>query len=160
VGGSNRVTLTWIVSAASDLLHYSVYRSTTPGGPYARVATGLTSPSHVDNAVVQGAVYRYVVTATDWIDNESAYSPEANATPIPPRLVVASVPGSNGAPDNLQVTWFGSGPPRLRLYSATNLNQPVYWTLTTNPVTFTDGLWTVNLPVITNGNQFLRLQSE
>lgn len=160
VGGSNRVTLTWSGSAAPDLLHYSIYRSTTAGGPYARIATGLTTPSYVDTAVVQGVVYRYVVTATDWIDNESAYSPEANATPIPPLLAIASVPGSNGAPDNLQVTWFESGPPRLRLYSATNLNQPVSWTLTTNPVTFTDGLWTVNLPVFTNGNQFLRLQSE
>jgi hypothetical protein len=160
LGGSNRVTLIWTGSAATDLLHYSVYRGTSSGGPYARIATGLASPTFVDTAVVQGVVYRYVVTATDWIDNESLYSPETTATPIPPRLFVSSIPPSGGSPENLQISWLGTGPPRLRLYSATNLTPPVLWTLDTNPITVSDGAWTVNLPVFTNGSQFLRLQTE
>jgi hypothetical protein len=160
VGGSNRVTLAWPASAAADFLRYSVYRGTAAGGPYALIATGLTDPGYVDNSAGQGVIYRYLVTSTDWIENESADSPEASATPTPPQLAVVSAPGGDGLPESLQVSWFGAGPPRLRLYSATNLTPPVFWTLTTNPVSLANGAWTVTLPGVTNGNEFFRLQSQ
>ena len=76
--GMNR--LTWTASTNADVLWYSVYRSATPGGPYARLATGLASPSYADAATTPGTTYYYRVTASDWMENESGYSPEAGAT--------------------------------------------------------------------------------
>jgi hypothetical protein len=78
VGGLNR--LTWPASTNADFLWYSVYRSATPGGPYTRIAAGLAAPTYADAATTPGATYYYRVTASDWMENESGYSPEASAT--------------------------------------------------------------------------------
>ncbi|MGI8604569.1 MAG: glycosyl hydrolase [Verrucomicrobiales bacterium] len=77
--GGDRITLSWPVSAATDFLRYAVYRSDASRGPYTRIEPTLTASSYVDTNVAEGASYYYVVTTTDWIENESAYSPEATA---------------------------------------------------------------------------------
>jgi hypothetical protein len=84
IAGANRVTLLWPATTATDFLRYTVYRSTVAGGPYTQAASGLTTSSFVDTNVVYLNTYRYVVTVTDWIENESAYLPEASAKPAPP----------------------------------------------------------------------------
>lgn len=101
--GDMQVTLTWTASSSSDLSHYSVYRSTTPGGPYTLVASNLTSATYTNTALQNGTIYRYVVTATDWTGYESALSGQSAATPViattPSSLSLSSMGGS------VTITW-------------------------------------------------------
>jgi hypothetical protein len=86
------VTVDWVEGAESDLAEYTVYRATTPGGPYTLLAkTGRGVSSYVDVAVSNGSTYYYVVGARDTADNESPASVEASATPRAP-IVVAYRP--------------------------------------------------------------------
>ncbi len=71
-------TLSW---NSSPVAGYFVYRSTTRGGPYARLNAALdTNTTYADSAVVAGATYYYVVTAVDSSNEESGYSKEVGAT--------------------------------------------------------------------------------
>ncbi len=74
------ITLDWNNNTEPDLQSYSVYRSTTPGGPYSSLATGVTSSTFNDNAAVLGTTYYYVVTAVDIDAEESSQSAEVFAT--------------------------------------------------------------------------------
>lgn len=79
--GNARVDLAWntVVGATG----YTVARATTSAGPYAPVATDLTTTSFVDAAVSAGSSYHYVVTALKTVA-ESARSAIASATPLTP----------------------------------------------------------------------------
>ena len=74
---TNRIDLAWISSSADS---YSVHRSTAPGGPYERVASGLLTPAYSDTSVSGGVAYYYVVTAISDPNCESSFSNEATAT--------------------------------------------------------------------------------
>jgi hypothetical protein len=78
--GDSQVTLSW--TAVDGAVGYNVKRSTTAGGPYTTIATNVTGTSYVDNAVINGTKYYYVVTAVDSNGIESANSNEASATPV------------------------------------------------------------------------------
>jgi fibronectin type 3 domain-containing protein len=72
------VTLNWNPSA-SIVDGYNVYRGTISGGPYTRINSALdTATSAMDNAVIAGQTYYYVVTAVAG-SKESAYSNQATA---------------------------------------------------------------------------------
>ena len=58
---------------------YSIYRSTNQGGPYLRIASGITTLSYTDDIVNNGTTYFYVVTAVDQNNRESKYSGETQA---------------------------------------------------------------------------------
>ncbi len=80
--GDGSVDLNWNDNGETDLAGYTVYRSTTSGGPYSAVnASLLTVSSYTDTGVVNGTTYYYVVTASDTSANESGNSNEASATP-------------------------------------------------------------------------------
>ncbi len=80
--GDGTVDLDWSDNGEGDLDGYTVYRSTTAGGPYTALNGSLLSTSvYTDNGVTNGTTYYYVVTATDLTGNESADSGEVNATP-------------------------------------------------------------------------------
>lgn len=81
--GDGQVSLDWDDNGEADLAVYNVYRSestpvSTAGAPLATVATS----AYVDNTVVNGTTYYYVVTAEDTSDNESGASNEVTATPV------------------------------------------------------------------------------
>ncbi len=81
-GGDGSVGLDWADNTEPDLAGYDVHRSTTPGGPYTQINGSLvTTSDYVDNGVVNGTTYHYVVTAVDSSSNVSADSNEASATP-------------------------------------------------------------------------------
>jgi len=80
-GGNAKVDLSW--SAVTDATGYNVKRSTTPGGPYTTIATGVTGTTYTDTTVTNGTTYYYVVTAVN-AGVESANSNEASATPNAP----------------------------------------------------------------------------
>lgn len=79
--GDGSVSLDWDDNAEPDLDSYNVKRSTTSGGPYTQIATGVATSAYTDNTVTNGTTYYYVVTAVDTSTNESANSTEASATP-------------------------------------------------------------------------------
>ncbi len=79
--GAGQVTLDWNDSAAPDFASYSVYRSTTSGGGYGLVASGLVASAYVNTGLANDVAYFYVVTAKDVSGNESGWSNEASATP-------------------------------------------------------------------------------
>ncbi len=70
------VTLTW--NSSKGATSYNVYRGTTHGGPYAKVASGLVSTTYSDVAVTHNQTLYYVTTAVN-TGHESAYSSEVVA---------------------------------------------------------------------------------
>lgn len=82
--GDEKVILSWDGNVEPDLAGYIVYRSEISGGPYTAVVTNdAVSPSHIDEGLVNGTTYYYVITAFDdsLAVNESADSAEVSATP-------------------------------------------------------------------------------
>lgn len=76
--GNAQVSLSW--SASAGATSYSVKRSTTSGGPYTNVATGLSTPSFTNTGLANGTTYYYVVSAVN-SNGESQNSAQASATP-------------------------------------------------------------------------------
>lgn len=73
------VGLSWTASSSS-VVGYNVYRSSTSGGPYARLTTVLdVSTNYVDSSVQSGQTYYYVSTAVDSLGAESPYSNQRQA---------------------------------------------------------------------------------
>jgi len=71
------VTLTWQASPSTPeatVVGYNVYRRTTPGTPYVRIATRVPGPLYEDRMVNSGTSYLYAVTAIDQRGRESGYS--------------------------------------------------------------------------------------
>jgi hypothetical protein len=93
VAGDGVVMLDWNDNGEADLAGYTVYRSTTAGGPYTPVTAWLVvASSYVDSTVADGTTYYYVVTASDSDANESGFSNQASATPQATNLMhVASI---------------------------------------------------------------------
>jgi glucosylceramidase len=88
--GNAQVSLSW--SASSGATSYNVKRSTTSGGSYTTVQSGVTSTSFTNTGLTNGTTYYYVVTAVNSA-GESGNSNQASATPA-----AATVPA---APTNL-----------------------------------------------------------
>jgi hypothetical protein len=78
--GDSQVSLDWNDNTEPDLDGYNVYRSETSGS-YGAPLAFVTESAYVDNDVVNGTTYYYVVTAVDLLSNESDNSNEASATP-------------------------------------------------------------------------------
>src|SRR5206468_2353203 len=79
--GNAQVDLNWNGSATAT--GYAVRRATVAGGPYTRVASGLSAPGYTDTGLTNGTKYFYVATASN-LGGESSPSNEASATPLPP----------------------------------------------------------------------------
>jgi len=85
VAGAGRIDLTWDASVAPDLAGYFVYRSLESGKGYERLTPqALRVLSFADTTATAGTRYYYVVTAVDAEGNESQFSEEVSATPLPP----------------------------------------------------------------------------
>jgi fibronectin type 3 domain-containing protein len=68
------------VQSSGGAAQNRIYRSTTNGGPYFRLATVSARTSYSDTSVQRGVTYYYRVTATRG-GIESAYSNQASAAP-------------------------------------------------------------------------------
>ena len=66
-------------TGANTYVSYNVKRSTTSGGPYATVKSGVAATSYTDNKLVTGTTYYYVVTAVN-AAGQSGPSPQASST--------------------------------------------------------------------------------
>lgn len=81
--GPHSVTLTWhaaVDSPGSKVASYNIYRSTSSGGPYARVANQVLGLSYKDELVNPGVRYYYVVKSVDDSGRESRPSEEVSVT--------------------------------------------------------------------------------
>jgi hypothetical protein len=75
------VSLSWTASSSPGIAGYNAYRSTTSGGPYAKLNSTLISTTNYNDLMVQnGYTYYYVTTAVNDQGMESAYSNESSAT--------------------------------------------------------------------------------
>jgi hypothetical protein len=74
--GKRKITLAWTASPGAK--SYTVKRSTTNGGPYSVIATGVTATMYTNSGLKTGTTYYYVVTATT-ANGESGYSNQASA---------------------------------------------------------------------------------
>jgi fibronectin type 3 domain-containing protein len=77
------VTLAWkaaLDSPNAKVVSYNIYRSTSPGGPYARLASGVQQLTYKDELVNAGRTYYYVVKSVDSSGRESQPSEEVRAT--------------------------------------------------------------------------------
>jgi fibronectin type 3 domain-containing protein len=75
--GDGRVTLTWLPNATTN---YTVTRSTTSGGPYTTIATGLTNLTYIDPGLTNDVTYYYVVSGANGLGS-GPNSAELAATP-------------------------------------------------------------------------------
>jgi len=78
------VTLNWTASTSGSdpnpVAGYNVYRGTVSGGSYTKINTALEAPTnYVDNTVLSGTTYFYVVTSVDSNSVESAFSTQVTA---------------------------------------------------------------------------------
>lgn len=78
--GRHSVTLTWTAPGSGPTPDsYNVYRSAVSGGPYTKIATGVTATTYTDYAVNPQQVWYYVTTSVAG-GLESGYSNETTAT--------------------------------------------------------------------------------
>ena len=82
--GPGSVDLVWTAppAVAGVTVTYAVKRSTTPGGPYTVIATGVPTTSYSDPNLGLGTTYYYVVSAVSVL--ESADSGESTTTTLNP----------------------------------------------------------------------------
>jgi fibronectin type 3 domain-containing protein len=99
--GNAQVTLNW--NASSGASSYNVKRSTTSGGPYTTIATGVTSTSFTNTGLTNGTTYFYVVSAVNSV-GESGNSSQASATPQNAQTPPAAPTNLVASPGNAQVT--------------------------------------------------------
>jgi fibronectin type 3 domain-containing protein len=75
------VTLTWLGSGSdASTSGFNVYRSTTPGTGFVKIASRVSFPWYEDDRVVSGQTYFYAVTSLDLAGFESKFSSEVQAT--------------------------------------------------------------------------------
>ncbi|HEU6447395.1 MAG TPA: hypothetical protein VFV23_03030 [Verrucomicrobiae bacterium] len=92
IGSNTTVALTWSVAGGAD--SYIIKRSTTSGGNYSTIATGISSTSYLDTGLLNGATYYYVVAAT----NSYGVSPDsAEVAGTPMMKLAGTVIGSSGS---------------------------------------------------------------
>ena len=96
------VSLTW--SPASAAVSYNVKRSTSSGGPYETVGTGVSGESYTDISVSNGTLYYYVVTGVNHF-GESVASAEIVGAPHAPSLIDKA---DNALARNPPASWTGS----------------------------------------------------
>ena len=99
--GNAQATLNW--SASSGATSYNVKRSTTSGGPYTTVATGITTTSFTNTGLTNGTTYFYVVSAVNSF-GESGNSNQASATPQAAQTPPPVPTGLSASAGNGQVT--------------------------------------------------------
>jgi fibronectin type 3 domain-containing protein len=79
VSSGHSVSLSW--NASLGATSYCIYRGTTQGGPYIKIASGIVGTNYADVQVTHNRTLYYVVTAVS-SSNESGYSNE-NVVVIP-----------------------------------------------------------------------------
>src|SRR5713101_5801564 len=144
--GNAQVSLSWNSSAGAT--SYNVLRSTTNGGPYTTIVTGLTTTSYRDNGLTNGTTYYYVVQAV----NSAGTSPSSNQVSATPTCSTPTAPtGLSATAGNAQVLlgWTASSGAASYNVKRSTTNGGPYTTIAT-------GIATTNYTDtgLTNGNAY------
>ena len=129
--GDAGVQLDWSHASEDSVdFTFKVYRSTSAGGPYTGVASGLTVSNHTDSGLSNGTTYYYVVTANN-PSGESPPSVEVSATPAAGLAIMTNfLGGVLSVPENwdagLPVTKWGRVNVDATVDTSINLNA---WTV-------------------------------
>jgi hypothetical protein len=97
VGGDRQIRLDW--PRVTDASSYTVQRATVPGGPYATIASRLTTLTFTDTGLVNDTTYHYVVSAA----NAFAGGPASGAISATPRLSPATLPEVSVVPSSVSI---------------------------------------------------------
>ena len=102
--GDARITLTW--TASSGATSYTVKRAAVSSGPFALVASGVTTTNYINSGLVNETTYYYVVSAKG-DSGESSDSFVVGATPVAPMVLTAPTNLTARAPSSTQInlTW-------------------------------------------------------
>lgn len=92
--GNTQVALNW--TSVSEATSYNVKRSTTPGGPYTTVATGVTATNYTNTGLTNGTVYYFVVSAVN-SGGEGINSSQVSATPVAFQILQENLTGGSKA---------------------------------------------------------------
>ena len=102
--------MSWTTNGAAS---YNIYRATTAGGPYTRVAT-VAAPPYADIGVSGGTTYYYVVRAVNCAESPNSTEVSATATGVctlPPTFAgVASANNGRAATCANTLTWAAATP--------------------------------------------------
>ena len=82
---TSQINLTW--NALTNAANYNLKRSTTNGGPYSIIASGVTTTNYSDTGLAGGTTYYYVVSAMV-STNETPNSAQASATTQVPLILL------------------------------------------------------------------------
>jgi hypothetical protein len=80
-GLDGRVLVRWDIDLDPTIVHCSLHRDTSTGGPYTTIASGITGEAYLDQSVINGTEYFYVLTSFNSNGDESVNSLEVSATP-------------------------------------------------------------------------------
>lgn len=99
--GGGIVNLSWTASSGTaGAISYVIKRSTSAGGPYSTIQTGISVTTYSDYSVTNGTTYYYVVQAATSGGN-SANSNQISVTPISS----FAISGNVTAPNQVTLTW-------------------------------------------------------
>ena len=150
--GNAQVTLNW--TASPDATSYNVRRSTTNGGPYAVIASNVTTPVYTNTGLTNGTTYYYVISSVSAL-GEGGNSAQVSATPVAPIPLAGSLT-SNGT---ITLSWATNGDGAgWMLYYTSELAPPITWVPVTNTPVLSNSQWNVTLPTGTNSGGFYRLE--
>jgi alpha-tubulin suppressor-like RCC1 family protein/fibronectin type 3 domain-containing protein len=93
-GTHHQSALTWTASTGSGTIVYNVYRSSTQGSGYAKIASAQAGTSFTDSAATDGSIYYYVVSAQN-AGGESSYSNEVDVEPLNNFMLSSAVAGAS-----------------------------------------------------------------
>jgi hypothetical protein len=144
---NRQVTVTWdpVVGANS----YNLLSATNSAGPFAMLASGLTTNSYVDSAAVNQENNYYEVAAV----SSCATSTNSAAAEV---FVGLPTLGASIQGGILSLTWPAQNSGWV-LYSATNLTPPITWLPVTNLMTSNNGNYNLLLPATNGPQEFFRL---
>ncbi|MDF7809290.1 carbohydrate-binding protein [Pontiellaceae bacterium B12219] len=95
-----QITLGWDAVSHADA--YNIFRSTTSGSGYAKIAANVTATSYIDTAIAANETYYYAITSTN-AGGESARSAQVQMTAAPYSIIGpdSSYTTAVGQKDNL-----------------------------------------------------------
>ena len=97
------IDLQWAASSSAST--YNVLRSSTSGGGYAVIASGISGTSYVDNTPSAGTSYYYVIQAVNAVGAQSAYSTQVTGTTFPTAPTNLTATAGNA---QIALTWGAS----------------------------------------------------
>src|SRR5919109_3237603 len=96
---SSQLNLSW--TASSGATSYNVLRSTTTGGPYTQIASGVAATSFSDTGLAASTIYFYVVQAVNSAGTRGNSNEASATTPLGPPLAPTNLTATAG---NAQVS--------------------------------------------------------